>query len=160
LLLTPLNLLVPTAVGRAEIDPGVVGWTIDLGVKLIALVGFTALAWTAGRHLLANDLPRPGLLTTVGVVGAAAGPLLGSTVTDLGNPLALLLFGMVACVAQAFALNRATSVASSQARAAFSLIGVASFAAGAALGFLVSRSPEIRFALHNLGQLLPLTGSV
>jgi hypothetical protein len=162
LLLTPLNLLVlgdPT-VGRAGIDQGPTGWGVDLGVKLIALLGFTALARRAGRDLLAKDLPRPGMLTAVGVIGAAAGPLLGSTVTDLGNPLSLLFFGGLACAAQAFAVNRATSVGSQQARAAFSLTGIVSFAAGAALGFLVSRSPEIRFALHNLGQLLPLTGSV
>jgi hypothetical protein len=81
-------------------------------------------------------------------------------VTDLGNPFALLFFGGLACAAQGFALNRVSSVGSRQARAAFSLVGIVSFAAAAALGFLVSRSTEIRLALHNLGQLLPLTGSV
>ncbi len=165
LLLTPLNLLVlgdPSAAGRAAVQPG---GALDHAVKLVALLAFLAVARTAGRDLIAADVRLSrrldrSWLVAVAVIGPVIAPLLGSAAVDLGRPVCVLAFGLVSTAALAPALLRGASAGSRHPRSAFSLIGLSAFATAVALGFLVSRCPDIPAALHYLGAVLPLTGGL
>jgi hypothetical protein len=163
LLLTPLNLLVladPSAVGRSGVEPG--GLT-DLAVKLVSLLAFVGLTRTAGRDVLSAEATAAGLLgrgwlLPVGIVGTSAVPLLGSRILEHGNPLYLLVLGVLSQAAQATVLYRLPKTDTRGARSVFTLLGLCCFAAAVALGFLVLRYPEKGEALHYLGVILPFSG--
>jgi hypothetical protein len=163
LLLTPLNLLVladPSAVGRSGVASG--GPT-DLAVKLVTLLGFVALTRRAGRDVL-SAAPLSGgpagasWLLPVGIVGTSAVPLLGSRLLGLGSPVYLLLLGGLAEVSLASVLLRLPRAGGRGAASVFTLIGLCTFAAAVALGFLAMRYPETGTALHYLGAILPFGG--
>jgi hypothetical protein len=163
LLLTPLNLLVlgdPTAVGRSGIDAAASTWIIDLAVKVTALLGFTSLARIGGRDLLSVDLAGRAWLTMLGVVGAVAVPLIGSSFLNLNNPIYILLFGSIPCLTQVIALDAASAIGSRHPRTGFSLLGLASFATVVTLGFLVSRCADVHAALQFLAMMLPVAGTI
>jgi hypothetical protein len=158
LMLAPLNLLVlgdPAAAGRTSVAAG---GLVDFAIKVITLLGFSAVARFAGRDLLAPDITGRGRLTILGVIAVVAAPLLGSALLDVGRPEWFLLLGTGSVACQFAAVAVATATGRRLGRSVFTVTGLTSFSAAVALGFLVTRGGDLRSSLQLLGTMLPLAG--
>jgi hypothetical protein len=174
LLLVPLNLLV-----LADPSVGSAGGLIDPAVRLAALAAFAWLIRVAGCDLIGtNVLPGPidrRWLLTLAVLGAAGSQLFIPRQPDAQDPglFTLLACLPVACNAIAVGavvaglwrwLSRndvplAGDEALTPASALFVFLGVATFALGVALAFLLARTGDLAAALPRLAVPMAVAGA-
>jgi hypothetical protein len=165
LLLVPLNLLV-----LADPSHELPGTGTEAAVKAVALLAFALLVRTGARDLLAADvLPGwvdRGWLLVLGVVGAAGSQLVVPRLLEGDQPLRFALLGLVPVACQALAVvgalrgigSASTPVLRREAHALLIFLGLASFAAAVALGFLVSRGEDVVGTLPHLAVPLAVAG--
>jgi hypothetical protein len=158
LLLVPLNFVV-----LAGLSAGRVGDLLEVGTEVAALAVFAGLVMLAARVIVPE---RPRWLA-LGVIGPAAGTLLVPRLLTPGEvgaaPFLLLGWAPVAChlLACGGAIvpsGRRPHQSERSARGLLALLGLASFALAAALGFLVYRGGDIPTALRQLALPVALSG--
>jgi len=150
LLLAPLNLLLLAT-------PAADGGALDLGVKVVTLLAFVAMARAAGRDLIGTDLlPGPidrRWLLALAVVGAPAAVWVPGGVAAPWLPLAC---HAAACAAVLGGLTWYRRQPSSEplgegaATAVLVFVGVSLFALSAAWGLLLTRAPDVPLAVRGL----------
>ena len=158
LLLVPLNFVV-----LAGLSAGRGGDLLEIATEVVTLAAFAALVSLAARVIVPE---RPRLLA-LGLVGPAAGSLLVPRLLTPGQAEQgpFLLLGCVpvgcyllACGAALFRAGRRPPLRERPARDLLALLGLASFALVAALGFLVYRAGDFPVALQRLALPVALSG--
>jgi hypothetical protein len=157
LLLVPLNFVV-----LAGLSAGRGGGLLEVGTEVISLAVFAGLVTLAAR-VIVPDRPR---WLALGLLGPAAGTLLVPRLLTPGEAAfgPFLLLGCVpvgcfllACGGALFRSGR-PPLAAPTARGLLALMGLASFALAAALGFLVYRAGDVPLALQRLALPVALSG--
>ncbi len=170
LLLVPLNLLV-----LADPSLGHAHSALEWAFKSAAVFLSLGMIRLAGRDLIGvGVLPGPidrRWLFMLAIVGAAGSQLIVPRLLDEPHPVLFVVLGCVpvacqvlACGAVVAGLARARARTENQrlevrqVNALFVFLGLASFALFVALGFLLSRSPDLAAALPRLAVPLTLAG--
>ncbi len=158
LLLVPLNFVV-----LAGLSAEYSGDLLVVGTEVVTLAAFAGLVILAARVIVPE---RPRLLA-FGMVGPAAGSLLVPRLLTYGQAelVPFLLLGcasvgcyFLACGAAIFQTRRRPPLQERSARDLLALLGLASFALAAALGFLVYRTGDLPVALQRLALPVALSG--